>query len=68
MLKYSIANKATEINLVWFNDGIQIVRSPRSYVNHYFNNNDNSKINYLSSPMPQRDQVIYASIVNVTLA
>ena len=38
------------------------------YVDHYFNNNDNHKINYLSSSMPQRDKVIYASVVNVTLA
>ena len=35
-------------------------------LDHYFNNNDNYKINYLSSSMPLRDQVIYASILNVT--
>ena len=54
--------KATEINLIRF-DHIQIC----SYVDHYFNNNDNNKINYLSSSMPQLDQVIYALIVNTTL-
>ena len=40
---------------------------PCSYVGNYFNNNDNNKINYLSSSMPQLDQVIYALIVNMTL-
>ena len=38
------------------------------YVDHYFNNNDNHKIKYLSSSMPQRDKVIYASVKNVTVA
>ena len=28
----------------------------------YFNNNDNSKISYLFSSLPQRDQVIYSSM------
>ena len=38
------------------------------YVDHYFNNNDNHKITYLSSSMPQRDKVIYASVVNGNLS
>ena len=56
--------KATEINL------IRLMAAYYSFslfsCGHYFSGN--SKINYLPSSMPERDQVIYASIVNVTLA
>ena len=57
--------KSTEINFIRF-DCIQIVLLPCFYVDHCFNNNDGlNKINYLSSSITQRDQVVYASMLNV---
>ena len=59
--------KAIGINLIRF-DHKQIVILSCSYMDHHFNNNDNHKINYLSSSMPKGDQVVYSPILNVVLA